>query len=87
MKIIFKKTFQKQLKKGWVSLKNKFVQKLDMFVQDPYDPRLHNHQLQGKLAEYRSINITWDVRALYYTTSDDTIVVFAMIWSHSQLYG
>ena len=86
MRIIFKKTFQKQLKKWWVALKNIFLKKLEIFVNNEFDKRLHNHSLQGKLMKYRSINITGDVRALYYKENNGTIVVFAIIGSHSQLY-
>jgi mRNA-degrading endonuclease YafQ of YafQ-DinJ toxin-antitoxin module len=85
MKLIYKKSFQKQLTKFWISVKKKFDDKIAIFLNSKYDRRLNNHKLNGVLSKYRSINVTWDIRALYYEQWEE-IVIFALIGSHSDLY-
>ena len=60
--------------------------RLGLFLQDATNPILRNHELKGKYKDYKSINVTGDVRALYKKNGDE-IVIFAMIGTHSQLYG
>lgn len=55
-----------------------------MFLANPYDPVLRNHQLKGEFIEYRSINISGDLRAHYYVQGDD--YVFVVVGTHAQLY-
>ena len=85
MKIVYKKIFQKQLRRLWVKVKQKFDSKIEKFLLNKYDKQLNNHSLKGKYQWMRSITITWDIRALYYEEWD-TIVIFVFIGSHSELY-
>ena len=62
-----------------------FKKRLELFVCDPFNPQLSNHALKGKYLGYRSIDITGDIRALY-TVRGNTVLIFAFIGSHSQLY-
>ena len=50
------------------------------------DPKLKVHPLKGKYAGYWSMSISGDIRALY-VSEGETIVIFALIGTHSQLYG
>ncbi len=84
-KIEFAKTFQKQFKTLKVSQKERFYERLHLFEQDPSARVLRNHALKGKWAGYRSIDISGDLRALYYIDGEK-IVIFAFVGSHSQLY-
>ena len=86
MQIQFSKKFEKQLKKQPNKVRNTLYRRLDIFLIDKYDPILNNHALQGRYLGLYSINITGDVWALYYE-KDDTLIIFAFIGSHSQLYG
>lgn len=85
MKIIYKKKFQKQIKKLWWGVRVKFDSQILLFKKNKFDIRLNNHSLNGKYIWLRSINVTWDIRALYYEQWDE-IVIFALIGSHSGLY-
>ena len=88
-KIDYSKRFLKQLEKAPIKIKLTFQKKLTFFTQDPFYPQLNNHALGGKLQGYRSINITGDWRAIYSETineSGETLILFAMIGTHSQLY-
>lgn len=80
------KHFNKQFAKLGTKLKNQFIERVELFLQDPSSKHLHNHALQGKYAGYYSINVTGDVRAVY-ILRDGTMILFAFIGTHSQLYG
>lgn len=84
-KIEFAKTFQKQFKKLKPSQKDRFYERLFLFEQDPYERKLRNHALKGRWVGYRSIDVSGDLRALYYVDGEK-IVIFAFIGTHSQLY-
>ena len=81
------KQFLKQYKKLSIKLQDRTTDKLEEFASDQFAQQLNNHALSGEYLGYRSINITGDVRALYYLRTDGTVVVFAFIGTHSQLYG
>jgi addiction module RelE/StbE family toxin len=86
MVVKFEKTYLKQYKKLPARLKTQANRRIQLFVDGKNDPQLRDHELSGKDAGYRSININGDVRALYYKDGE-TIVIFAFIGTHSQLYG
>ena len=84
-RIEFTKDFEKQLKKLRPGYKRKFYERLRLFEDDPYAKILRNHILKGKYTGFRSIDITGDLRALYYMDGEK-VVIFAFIGTHSQLY-
>ena len=86
MTIRFTASCAKQHKKLSQKIQNKFDQRIFMFKTNPYDPILRNHALSGKYVGYHSINITGDLRALYYKEGNE-IIIFGFIGTHSQLYG
>ena len=63
-----------------------FEKRLILFVKEPEHTTLHVHSLGGEYRDMWSMNITGDYRALFYR-EDDTIVIFALIGTHSELYG
>jgi len=87
-RIDFSKRFDKQFKKSPLEIKIAFRKRIKLFIQDPLDPQLRNHQLRGVLQGYKSINITGDWRALYseLKRGNEIIIVFEMLGKHSQLY-
>lgn len=86
MKIRFHKNFDKQYKKLKAGEKEKVRERLQLFLENPFDPLLDNHPLKGKYSDYRSINITGDLRALYKFLSEDESV-FVVVDTHSNLYS
>ena len=86
MKIDYSKKFKKQYLQLAPKLQQKFDDKIRVFIINPYDPSLRNHALSGKYVGYSSINITGDLRALYYQKGE-AITIFGFIGTHSQLYG
>ncbi len=86
MTIKFSKRYKKQYKKLSPRLQKQTKHRIELWQEDPYNPLLRLHKLEGKLAKYYSINITGDIRALYEIV-DDEICLYDMIGTHSQLYG
>jgi len=68
-----------------LSEQKKVQQRLRLFIEDPKNPILNNHELKGKYSGYRSINITGDLRALYQTI-DKNATFFITIGTHGHLY-
>ena len=86
MTIQYLQKFKKQYKKLPPKLQNQFAERLRLFIQDPTAPELRVHPLKGNYSGYWSMNITGDLRALYFKQAD-TIIIFALIGTHSELYG
>lgn len=85
MTIRFHRDFEKQYQKLHPGEKNKFKERRNIFLENPYHPLLHNHPLKGKYQGYRSINITGDLRVVYKMLDSET-ALFVLIDTHSNLY-
>ena len=85
MKIILHKDFEKKYFKLSVFHKEKFKERRNLFIDNPFHPILKNHPLHGKYKGYFSINITADLRAIYKLLGSDT-AFFINIDTHSNLY-
>jgi addiction module RelE/StbE family toxin len=79
---IFKKEFKK-LPRG---IKDKAIERLEIFIRDPFDPLLNNHKLRYGMAEYRSINVTGNFRIVYKMVDSKTCFL-VRIGNHNQLFG
>ncbi len=78
--------FKKQYKKLPPKYQKQFDDRLGLFLVDPTNPQLHVHPLMGAYRGYWSMNISGDLRALYLKNGEE-IIIFALIGTHSQLYG
>lgn len=67
-------------------MQEQFDERLRLFLVNEKDPLLRLHPLRGKFGGYYSINVSGDLRALFYREGDE-VVIFALIGTHSQLYG
>ncbi|MDO8408422.1 MAG: type II toxin-antitoxin system RelE/ParE family toxin [bacterium] len=86
MVVLYSKRFRKNYKKLRLALRQKFKDRRNLFLTDPFNPLLDNHPLHGKYDGCRSINITGDYRAIYYYETENT-VRFIAIGTHPELYG
>ena len=86
MTIRYLPKFKKQYKKLPEKMQLQFDERVKKFVVDPTLPMLKVHPLKGEYQGYWSMSVSGDIRALY-TMDGDTIVIFALIGTHSQLYG
>lgn len=84
----FTDVFRKQYKKADKRIQKSFDQQLKIFLQNPMDPQLRNHQLRIPYHGQRSINVTNDWRAVFKSvqSADDTIIYFTALGTHNQLY-
>ena len=85
MTISYSKDFIIQAKKLSPKLRQRLQARIVSFSDNPLHPLLRNHALKGRYKQYRSIDITGDVRALYLQKENEA--VFDVIGTHSQLYG
>lgn len=85
MVVYFHKNFTKQLKKLSLAERCLIKKRLEIFMREPFHPFLHNHPLKGKYLHYRSIDIRFDLRAIYKECGVKE-VIFVAIGTHSQLY-
>jgi len=85
MKILFHRNFNRSYKKLPSRAKERFKERLLLFANNPFDPLLNNHNLHGKWQDYRSINISGEVRAIY-KNINKTEVEFVLLDTHGNLY-
>ena len=85
MKIELHRNFLKAYSKQPKKIQEKFKEKRSLFIGDMFNPLLNNHYLGGEYEGCRSINITGDIRAIFYIKQNSD-VVFINIGSHSELY-
>lgn len=78
--------FKKQYKKLPKKIQQQFDARLMLMLHDPTRPELRLHPLQGKFKGYWSMNVNGDIRAIY-LMQGETMIIFALIGSHSQLFG
>jgi len=81
---IFHKNFEKSFSKLSADVKRAFVERKNLLQIDPDHPLLNDHALHGTWNDFRSINVSGDVRAIY--RMEGFIAVFREIGTHSQLY-
>ena len=86
MRVTFHKKFTKKYYACEKKIRLQFKEQLARFKDDPFDARLNNHRLHGRLKDFYSINVTGDIRAVYRTINIET-VEFVLFDTHSNLYG
>jgi len=86
MIIKYEKNFKKQYKKLPEKIKTQFSTRLKLFLKDQKVPQLKVHPLKGKFAGYWSMSVSGDIRAIYKVQNKE-IIIFALIGTHSKLYG
>lgn len=67
-------------------LREKYKDRLEIFVQDRKDPALRDHKLKGRSEGIRAFSITGDIRVIYFERAEN-YYVFLDIGTHPQIYG
>lgn len=81
----FKKAFKKRI--SITSDEELFWEKLDLFIDNPFNPSLKTHRLSGKLKDLWSFSISYDMRVVFYfTTNKPQKAVFVDIGNHNEVY-
>lgn len=76
--------FRKQWKRISKGIRDEAAARFEVLQVNEFDAVLNNHKLSGKYGEYRSINVTGDIR-IAYKRIQDGFYLFA-IGTHSELY-
>lgn len=80
----FQKAFKTRIKNNSKLIK-RAKERVVLFVENPKNPILKDHQLTGDKKEFRAFWITGDIRIIYYQISKNE-VLFIDIGSHNQVY-
>lgn len=75
------RNFQKQYKKTSRRIKTTAKEKESIFRQNPFDPRLDTHKLQGKEKEAWAFSVTRSYRIKFIFLTEDS-VLFLEIGTH-----
>ena len=83
--VIYTKDFKKSFKKKGKFIREKTLERVRLFREDPFNVLLDNHKLNGEYEGSSSIKITGNFRAIFKYINTDT-VVFSDIGTHTELY-
>jgi addiction module RelE/StbE family toxin len=86
MKIKYHKNFEKRFKKLSAPLKDKTITSIGRFAENPFDERLKNHALKGRLSGKRAFSVAGNVRVIFEEFDGYVLVVMLDVGSHSQVY-
>lgn len=86
MKVAATKYFQKRYRALQPKVRAKVRERITVFEQNPFDPILDNHPLDGKYGGCRSIDITGNYRIIYELVAPDLAKLLA-VGTHHELYG
>lgn len=89
MKIVYRPTFLKKLKRSDVLIRKSFKQCIAIFLRNPQDKQLNNHALTREWQGHRSIDITADCRAVYKEIAEGktTFAFFVALGTHKAFYS
>jgi len=79
----FQKHFDLRVKSR-TNLVKRFHERVNLFIKDPSNPILKNHQLKGEKSQLKAFSITGDIRITYFVKGED--VYFIDVGSHNQVY-
>lgn len=85
MQYLPSRKFEKKFSKFSGKIRKQCIERMQIFIQDPYNPTLNNHVLHGKYLGCRSISVSGDLRAIYKMQAGN-IALFIDIDNHANLY-
>jgi len=90
MEISFSEPFRKAFKRKArfnPEFEAQFWPSLELFIHDPFHPRLKTHKLSGKLRHLWSFSIDYEHRVVFYFTKDNPKkAIFVDIGTHEEVY-
>jgi addiction module RelE/StbE family toxin len=81
----FKKVFAKKIKKR-PQLDALFWETVDLFINDPFHPKLKTHKLTGKLKDLWSYSVEYNIRVIFFFEDNNTKAVFIDFGTHDEVY-
>lgn len=80
----FRKAFKRKIR-GNTNLEARFRERVTIFQEDPFDPKLRTHRLSGPLKGLWSFSIDYDVRVVFSFLAPER-VLFVDIGTHKEVY-
>ena len=80
----FKRAYKKSVKND-LDLKKKFIEALEIFVNEPFHPRLKTHKLLGKLKELWALTVDYDCRVIFKFLENNEVLLID-IGKHDEVY-
>jgi addiction module RelE/StbE family toxin len=80
----FKKAFRKRVRSN-TELEGRFWERLAIFQNQPFDPRLRTHKLSGRLKGLWSFAVDYDFRVVF-TFLGDNRALLVDIGTHKEVY-
>lgn len=80
----FRKAFKRKIR-GNKKLEQRFRDRVAIFQNNLFDPRLRTHQLSGQLQGLWSFSVDYDVRIVF-SFVDTKKVLFVDIGTHEEVY-
>jgi addiction module RelE/StbE family toxin len=80
----FKKSYRKKIS-NYPQLKNKFWERIELFLNDPFNPILRTHKLSGKLKGTWAFSINHEYRVIFEFISNKK-VLFIDFGTHDEVY-
>jgi len=86
MTIVLHRNFRKGLENLTSKQKTRVAEILQIFKDNPFDPRLGSHALHGKHKGTRAISAGGDLRLVFKEENDYQRVIFVRVGTHNQVY-
>ncbi len=87
MKIKFHKNFKKQFDKLSDKKKRKVLDIINVFINNPKDKKLKNHNLKGRLIGKKAISVSPNLRIIFEEYDNYLLVIFLDLGGHNHVYG
>ncbi len=88
IEIAFSSSFERAFKRkiaGNIEREKLFRAKLEVFQNNPFEAKLKTHKLSGKLKDYWSFSVEYDLRIIFYFSEKEK-VVFIDVGTHKEVY-
>lgn len=82
MEIVYSAKFAREYKKLPNSVKDIAEENEKIFRENPFDPKLKTHKLNGKLDGFLSFSIGYKYRIIFEFFKDNKIVYFHSVGNH-----
>lgn len=89
MRVKYSPLFLAKVKKVDVRIYKSLRKNLAIFIKDPSNPQLDNHELYEEWEGFRSIDVTANWRAIYeeIDEGEEVVAYFEVLGTHEELYG
>lgn len=78
MVIEYSNRFAKQYKKLPPDLQESAEEKIQLFQENPFDPRLKTHKLSGELKDFWAFRVSYSHRIIFYFLDDQKVRLSAI---------